>query len=158
VVALYGILFVVKPDKAAVAFRSSVHIFYHLIVPLGVVVSLMLVVNLFLKPAHVARFVGRGAGIKGIILVMTAGIISMGPIYAWYPMLKELRERGAGNSMIAIFLGNRAVKPFLLPIMISYFGLTYVLILTVFTVLGSLAGGYFVGGLVKENTSLSSLC
>jgi hypothetical protein len=49
----------------------------------------------------------------------------MGPIYAWYPLLKELREKGAANSLIAIFLGNRAVKPFLLPIMISYFGWVY---------------------------------
>jgi uncharacterized membrane protein YraQ (UPF0718 family) len=158
VLALYGIVFVFKPDKASMALRSSVHILYNLIVPLCLVFILMLVVNLFLKPAHVMRFLGRGAGIKGIILVVTAGIVSMGPIYAWYPMLKELRERGAGNSMIAIFLGNRAVKPFLLPIMISYFGLTYVLILTVFTVLGSLAVGYFVGGLVKENNVLSLLC
>jgi len=52
-------------------------------------------------------------------------VISMGPIYAWYPLLKELRGKGATNSFIAVFLGNRAVKPFLLPIMISYFGGMY---------------------------------
>jgi len=80
----------------------------------------------------------RGVGIKGIILTATAGIISIGPIYAWYPLLKELREKGVGDPLIAIFLGNGAVKPFLLPMMIAYFGWTYVLILTVFTILGSL--------------------
>ncbi len=66
-------------------------------------------------------------------------------------MLKALREKGADSSFIAIFLGNRAVKPFLLPIMISYFGWIYVLILTVFTIFGSLVAGYCVGILVKEN-------
>ena len=116
----------------------------------------MLVLNLFLKPALVARFLGRGAGIKGIMLSVTAGIVSMGPIYAWYPMLKELREKGAGSSMLAIFLGNRAVKPFLLPIMISYFGWTYVLILTVCTILGSLPVGYAVDAAAKEKADLSS--
>jgi len=150
VFAIYGILFAIKPDKASMALRSSGSIFLNLIVPLCFVLILMLALNLFLKPAHIARFLGRGAGIKGIILSTTAGIVSMGPIYAWYPMLRELREKGAGSSMIAIFLGNRAVKPFLLPIMISYFGLTYVLILTVFTILGSLAVGYSVGALVAE--------
>jgi len=40
--------------------------------------------------------------------------------------LKELRKKGAADSLIAVFLGNRAVKPFLLPIMISYFGWVYV--------------------------------
>ena len=156
VFAIYGILFAFKPDKASMALRSSGSIFLNLIVPLCFVLILMLALNLFLKPAHVARFFGRGAGIKGIILSVAAGIVSMGPIYAWYPMLKELREKGAGSSMIAIFLGNRAVKPFFLPIMISYFGLTYVLILTVLTILGSLAVGYSVGALVKENSGLSS--
>jgi len=74
----------------------------------------------------------------------------MGPIYAWYPMLKTLQEKGVDSSLIAVFLGNRAVKPFLLPIMISYFGWTYVLILVVFTILGSIGVGYCVDVLVKE--------
>jgi hypothetical protein len=78
------------------------------------------------------------------------GIISMGPIYAWYPLLKDLRERGAANMLIAIFLGNRAVKPFLMPIMISYFGWVYILILTFFPLAGSVAAGYTVRIFVKE--------
>jgi hypothetical protein len=52
--------------------------------------------------------------------------------------------------LIAVFLGNRAVKPFLLPIMISYFGWVYVLLLTFFTITGSVAAGYLVGILLKE--------
>ena len=79
-----------------------------------------------------------------------SGIISMGPIYAWYPLLKEMRKKGATNSLIAVFLGNRAVKPFLLPIMISYFGWVYVALLTLFTISGSLAVGYLVNTLAKD--------
>jgi hypothetical protein len=61
-----------------------------------------------------------------------------------------LRKKGAANSLIAVFLGNRAVKPFLLPIMISYFGWVYVALLTLFTVSGSLAVGYLVNTLAKD--------
>ena len=50
--------------------------------------------------------------------VIAAGIISTGPIYAWYPLLKDFKEKRAGGSVIAI-LYNRAVKPFLLLVMIS---------------------------------------
>jgi hypothetical protein len=39
--------------------------------------------------------------------------------------------------------------------MISYFGWIYVLILTVLTVLGSVAVGYTVGALVKVQNGLS---
>jgi len=151
VLLIYGILYVMMPDRALLAIRSSGKLFFIILMPLFLVFILMVILNLFLKPAHITEFLGKGTGIKGIIISATAGIISMGPIYAWYPMLKTLREKGVGNSLIAVFLGNRAVKPFLLPIMISYFGWIYVLILTVFTLFGSLVAGYCVGVLVKEN-------
>jgi len=110
----------------------------------------MVFMNLFLKPAHIAKFIGKESGARGAMLSVGAGIISMGPIYAWYPLLKELRNKGAANPLIAVFLGNRAVKPFLLPIMISYFGWVYVLLLTLFTITGSLVTGYLVGALVEK--------
>lgn len=131
------------------ALGCSGKIFLNIVFPLCVVFILMLLLNLFIKPAYIAEFFDKGSTIRGVILTMMAGILAMGPIYAWYPLLKELREKGLRNSLIAIFLGNRAVKPVLLPVMISYFGLTYTLILTFLTILGALAIGYTVGALVK---------
>ena len=151
-IAVYGIIFAFMPDRAFLALKSSGIIFSNIIIPLGLVFILMIALNLFLKPAYIASFLGKGAGIRGIILSMTAGIISTGPIYAWYPMLKELKEKGAGSSSIAVFLNSRAVKPFLLPIMISYFGCLYVAILTVFTITGSLVAGYLVGALADRSS------
>ena len=156
VLVAYGIILAIMPEKASIALKSSGNILLTMLLPLSLVFILMLVTNLFLKPAQIVKFLGRGAGIKAVILSATAGIISVGPIYAWYPLLKDLREKGAANSFLAIFLGNRAVKPFLLPIMISYFGWIYVLVLTLFTVLGSIVVGYIVGALVKVENSLPS--
>ena len=149
-VVIYVILFVMLPDKASLALRNSSRVFLNILVPLCLVFILMLILNLFLKPGHIVRFVGKEAGIKGTLLSIIAGIISMGPIYAWYPLLKDLREKGAATSLIAIFLGNRAIKPFLLPLMISYFGWAYVLILTILTCFGSFAAGYIVSAFVKD--------
>jgi len=132
------------------AIRSSTGILLNLMIPLGLVFTLMVFMNLFLKPTHIVRFLGKGSSSRGIMLSAAAGIISMGPIYAWYPLLKELRKKGATNSLIAVFSGNRAIKPFLLPIMISYFGWVYVALLTLFTVSGSLAVGYLVNTLAKD--------
>ena len=156
VLVAYRIIFAIMPEKASIALKNSGNILLNMLIPLSLVFILMLVLNLFLKPAQIVKFLGSGAGIKGVILSAVAGIISAGPIYAWYPLLKELREKGAANSFLAIFLGNRAVKPFLLPIMIAYFGWIYVLLLTVFTILGSMVVGYFVGALVKVKNSLPS--
>jgi len=150
---IYGILFAVMPDKAYLSLKSSGNIFLNMLVPLCLVFVLMILLNLFLKPAQIARFLGKGAGIKGILLPAAAGIISTGPIYVWYPLLRNLREKGAGNSPIAIFLYNRAVKPFLLPVMVGYFAWQYVVILTVCMVLGSFIIGYALNTLTRGSDS-----
>jgi uncharacterized membrane protein YraQ (UPF0718 family) len=144
ILIIYAILFFISPDKSGQAIRSSGNVFLGMLVPLVLVFVIMLLINLFLKPAAVAKFLGKGSGIKGIALSAVAGIISTGPIYAWYPLLKDLRDKGAGESSIAIFLYNRAVKPFLLPVMIGYFGWLYVIILTILMVFTSVAVGFFI--------------
>ena len=144
IMVIYAILFVIYPDNAKQAIKSSGNIFLGMILPLVFVFFIMLLINLFLKPATVARFLGKGSGVKGIILSASAGIISTGPIYAWYPLLKDLKQKGAGESPIAIFLYNRAVKPVLLPVMINYFGWVYVAILTILMVLASIVVGFSV--------------
>jgi uncharacterized membrane protein YraQ (UPF0718 family) len=147
---IYGVLFAVVPDKVFLALKSSGNIFSNMLMPLCLVFILMILLNLFLKPAQIVRFLGKNAGVKGILLPAAAGIISAGPIYVWYPLLRDLREKGAGDAPIAIFLYNRSVKPFLLPIMIASFGWLYVAVLTVFIFLGSVILGYSIGVFTKR--------
>lgn len=147
---VYGILFLLFPDRISTALWSSGRILLSIIPPLFLVFILMVLLNLFLKPSQVVRFLGKKAGARGVLLSAAAGIISAGPIYAWYPLLKEVKQRGAGNRAIAVFLGNRAVKPFLLPIMLSYFGWIYVIFLTFFVILGSVGVAYLLDVLCRD--------
>ena len=144
VLGLYLALWQVAPEKTIVALRSSIGVFSHVLLPLGMVFLIMIGLNVFLKPPDLAKFLGKGTAISRNLFSAVAGIISAGPIYAWYPILKDLREKGAKHSLIAVFLVNRAVKPFLLPMMISLFGWTYVLALTFLTIAGSLFVGFVV--------------
>ena len=114
----------------------------------------MIGLNLVLKPVNVVRFLGKETKIKMQMLTVIAGIISAGPIYAWYPILRDLREKGAKHSLFAVFLVNRAVKPFLLPVMISIFGWVYVALLTVFIMAGSFVVGFIVGAFLDSPTAL----
>jgi len=132
------------------AMRTSGNLLLTIVLPLALVFVIMLALNLFVKQAQIVGLFGKGANIKGIALSVVAGIISMGPIYAWYPLLKNLREEGAGTGPIAIFLYSRAVKPFLLPVMIASFGWVYVVILTLLTVFASIATGCFMSVLMKK--------
>jgi len=109
VLACYGIVCAIEPHKALIAMKTSGNLLLYITLPLVLVFVIMLALNLFVKPAQIARLFGKGVRIKGIALSVVAGIISMGPIYAWYPLLKNLREEGAGTGPIAIFLYSRAV-------------------------------------------------
>jgi len=139
VIALYGILMVAAPDRGMVALVASGRILLQVALPLGVAFVMMFLLNLLVKPAHISRLAGRGAGVTGILLSTTAGIFSMGPMYVWYPLLGSLREKGASDFHLANFLSNRAVKPFLMPLMVFYFGWVFTLALTVLTVIGAQA-------------------
>jgi len=150
ILVIYLILLAVLPEKSIVAFEACGRILKSLIVPFCLVFVVMFLMNLFVKPTQIVRFLGKGAGIKGVILSVAAGIISTGPIYAWYPLLKDLKEKGATNYLVTVFLYNRAVKPFLLPIIIGYFGWIYVVILTIVTVIASVVVGYIVEFLTFE--------
>jgi len=150
VLACYGIVCAIEPHKALIAMKTSGNLLLYIALPLVLVFLIMLALNLFVKPAQIVGLFGKGLRIKGIVFSAVAGIISMGPIYVWYPLLKNLREEGAGTGPITIFLYSRAVKPFLLPVMIAYFGWVYVVILTVLTVFASIAIGCFMSVLMKE--------
>jgi uncharacterized membrane protein YraQ (UPF0718 family) len=124
-----------------------------MLIPLLLVFLIMWLINIFLKPSYIVKFLGKDAGLKGIALSIALGIISTGPIYTWYPLLKDLKDKGAEYNTIAIFLHNRSIKPFLLPIMIAYFGLIYIVILTVLTIICSIGMGYIISSLMKNEQS-----
>jgi len=148
---IYMLVFFFFPAKAYKAMGISVRLLIHILIPLGFVFLILLAINFFLKPAQVARYFGKAANVKGLVLAVAGGILSTGPIYAWYPLLRGIKEKGASNRMIAVFLFNRSVKPFIWPVMVSYFGPVYVLALTFFMIAGSLAAGYLVGAWVKDD-------
>ncbi|MBN1675170.1 MAG: hypothetical protein JXR37_29285 [Kiritimatiellae bacterium] len=142
VLALYAIGYAVNPEKTTVALKTSANVLLSVAVPLALVFAVMLLLNRFVRPARIAGVLGRKAGLRAMLFAIGAGILSAGPIFAWYPLMRKLRQAGAGEETIAVFLCNRAVKPFLLPVMISYYGWIYVAILTLLTILGSLILGY----------------
>jgi uncharacterized membrane protein YraQ (UPF0718 family) len=98
----------------------------------------------FIKPEIVKIYLGEQSGFKGYIFAILSGIISVGSVYIWYPLLKDLRKSGMSNKLIAVFIYNRSIKLHLLPVMILYFGLKFTLVLTMVTILFSLIVGFFV--------------
>jgi uncharacterized membrane protein YraQ (UPF0718 family) len=81
------------------------------------------------------------SGLGGWALTMLCGVLSAGPLYAWYPLLAELKAKGMSGALIATFLYSRALKLPLLPLMAHYFGLTYTIALSVCILVFSVLSG-----------------
>ncbi|GBC59148.1 hypothetical protein DENIS_0084 [Desulfonema ishimotonii] len=65
VLLLYALCTALAPDRAAQALRNSARIAWKLPGPLSAVFVAITLMNLFLTPGRIARFLGRDAGIRG---------------------------------------------------------------------------------------------
>ncbi len=144
VIILYIILFFLKPDKTIDAIISSWNIFLNIITVLILVIFLIGISNYFLKPKKVSKYLGKKSGFKGWMLSALFGILSHGPIYVWYPLLKDLKKNGMRTGLVVVFLYNRAIKIPLLPIMILYFGIFFVCILCIYLIIASIIQGKII--------------
>ncbi|NIA18352.1 MAG: hypothetical protein GWO79_00525 [Actinobacteria bacterium] len=128
-IMIYAVFFFVSPY----IFWSSFNFFEKIIIKIlpifALVFALMVVVNRYMSNQFIIKHM-RGNKIKSWFYIIIGGILSTGPIYMWYPLLKDLRDKGISNGEIACFLYNRSIKPAFLPLIILYFGLKYVAILT----------------------------
>jgi uncharacterized membrane protein YraQ (UPF0718 family) len=96
--------------------------------------------NYWLRPAWIKRHLGSG-GWRGWFWSLLAGVISHGPMYAWYPLLTDLRRHGMHDGLITCFFFARAIKVPLLPLMVDYFGWRFTITLSLYILLGSLVQG-----------------
>lgn len=84
---------------------------------------------------------GKESGWKGWLLAIILGIISHGSVYAWYPLLKDLKNHGMREGLIAGFIYSRAIKIPFIPLMIYYFGLKFFIVLTIYMIIGAILEG-----------------
>ncbi len=153
VVCLYGLCSLLAPEKARRAILFSSSMFRQLALPLCLAIVLMIALNKYLSPTLATRFLGTGTGLKGLLLSSLAGMLSMGPIYAWYPLFKTLKENGASNLIIANFIGSRSIKPALFPVLLAYFGWHFTVIFVFLNLVGALGTAHIVHWTCPDSTS-----
>ena len=144
VVVIYVILGSIELELVRNALPLLGRLILRILPVLVLVFGLMFLTNLFFEAKSIVRILGRGSGLRGWVFAIAGGIISSGPIYMWYPLLSDLKERGMKDSLIAAFLYNRAVKIPLIPMMVFYFGLPFTITLSVYMILFSMVNGAVV--------------
>ena len=137
---VYGVLLSAGDSRIFDAGRAAVNILLQVLPVLLVVVFFMAAANL-VPNAFVKKHLGAESGLRGYLVAITAGTFSHGPVYAWYPFLAELREKGVSNGKLAAFLYARAVKIPLLAAMVFYFGFPFTVLFTLLILAGALVLG-----------------
>lgn len=144
ITAGYAILMVIDFELFLKAMRFFGDMLIKVIPVLIVVYIMIFAINILIEPKSIKKHLGNQSGIKGLLIAIAGGVFSGGSIYAWYPLLSDLRKHGMSNKLIAVFLYNRAIKIPLLFMLIYYFGAAFTITLTVFIVLFSVINGYLV--------------
>ncbi|MEN8130335.1 MAG: permease [Pseudomonadota bacterium] len=131
----------IDPTVSLESLGYFVGVVTRLLPALGVMFLLLWLFNLFASPQQITRSLGQQSGLKGWIFTIVGGVVSMGSVYLWYPLLRDLKTHGMRTTLIATFLYSRAVKIPLLPLMMHYFGTLYTILFVLNVLLFSIASG-----------------
>lgn len=141
VAVLYGIAAMTDTTSAYKAIQNSWDILLFILPILTIVLFIMALINTYIQPKKLSQYLGKGSGFKGWFIAILSGVLSHGPGYIWYPMLSDLCSHGVKNGLIVAFFYARSIKLPWIPMMISYFSLSFTVILTLYILLGALLQG-----------------
>ncbi len=150
VVAIYIAIALLEFHKMPLILHEFVSIWKELLPIFALVILLTTFINFLLKPKHIIKHLGKDSGVMGVVYALLGGILSHGPMYAWYGMLSDFRKQGLTDGLIAVFLYARAVKLPLLPFMISLFGMTFTIVINILILLFAVLQGKMVDLLMES--------
>jgi len=148
----YLVLFLFDANKATIALSHAAETLMMVAPILLIVFFLMALLNVTLSAKAIAKHLGEESGLKGWLIALGGGILSHGPAYVWYPLLAQIRQNGAKEGLIVAFLYARSIKVPWLPLMASYFGVLFTVVLTLFVLLGAWLQGVIADILLKHYT------
>lgn len=93
VLVVYGIIAVINTDLILEAIVVFTQLFEKMLPVLVFVFVLIFSIDLLLNPKRVEKYLGKSSGIMGWLTAIGAGVLSTGPVYAWYAVSDHFIER-----------------------------------------------------------------
>lgn len=148
VLIAYGLMALFNAQLAEDSMTVFIVLLVKVFPALVFVFVLLFCVELLLNPKRVKKYLGQASGIMGWAAAIGAGVLSTGPVYAWYAVLRDLRKKGMKSSLAAAMLYSRAVKLPLLPLLAHYFGVAFTAVLVFYLIFFSIISGLLMEWLV----------
>ncbi len=150
VLIVYVALLIIETPGTLLALEQSASILLSLLPLFLLIIMITALINYFLKPKQIIKHFGKKSGVKGVVYAVVGGIISHGPMYAWYGMLADMRSHGLKDGLIVTFMYARAIKLPLLPFMVDLFGLLFAIIITIYILIAAVLQGKIIDILEKK--------
>lgn len=150
VIIIHIVIFLFDGENSSLSLTKSYEVLLKLLPIFVMIIFITTMINYLLKPKSIMKHFGKDSGIKGWIYATLGGIISHGPMYMWYPMIKELRENGLKDGLLATFMYTRSIKIPFIPIMVDYFGVVFTVVLFIYILIGGVLQGIFIEALSKK--------
>jgi uncharacterized membrane protein YraQ (UPF0718 family) len=154
VISLYLLAALFDPASAGQALMKSLSVLKNIAPVLLIVLFLMTLLSAYIQPQKIFHYLGRKSGLKGWGIALGGGVLSHGPGYLWYPILSDLRARGVNEGLIVAFFYARSVKVPWLPMMASYFGIAFTVILTFYILLAAVIQGKIAEKIIPPQSTI----
>ncbi len=142
VMAIYILLYFINATKTIDSLKHFAKNTISIIPIFLFVIVLTAVINYYFPKEKIAKLLQGKSNFATYSISLVAGIISHGPVFAWFPLLKNLKEKGVKESGLVTFFYSRGIKLTLLPVMINYFGFLYTMIFITYIAFFAVVQGY----------------
>jgi len=141
VIILYIVLYFFKQEKTIESLKHFGKNTLSIIPIFIFVIFLTAVINYYYPKQKIAKMLQGKSSAKTYFISLIAGIISHGPVFAWFPLLKDLKDKGVKEGGLVTFFYGRGIKLTLLPVMISFFGQLFTLIFVAYIAVAAVLQG-----------------
>jgi len=145
-------IYALNASKGMIIAKTVYITFYEV---LDIVVAVSIFIGLFqvwVKPPTIVKWLGKGSGLKGFILVCTFPILMGGSLFTVFPLLKTLKDKGARTGAIASFITAWGGKAPLLPLETKFLGWPFALVRLSFTILFAFVMGILMDWIGERPT------
>jgi len=146
------VVYALNAVKGAIVARTVYITFYEV---LDIVVAVSIFIGLFqvwVKPATIVKWLGKGSGVKGFAFVCTFPIFMGGSLFTVFPLLKTLKDKGARTGAIASFITAWGGKAPLLPLETKFLGWPFALVRISFVILFAFVMGILMDWVGEKPT------
>lgn len=147
---LYVWAFAVSPDKALQALAVGWKTFLGILPIIAAVFAALGLFNVWVDKKKIAASLGKGGGVKAVVLASLAGTVLVGPVYVIFPLMKAVREHGARWAVVGAVLAAWAVKVPMIPMEIGMLGWRFSASRIVLVALAAIPIGYLLEWIVDR--------